>query len=47
MQTHPANWAALLTGSYIVEYKYIINGVEYTGNNIQGTPAVPQVLPRV
>ena len=44
MQTRPVGWEALLYGAHKVEYKYIINGVEYPAEYIQGTPSIEKPL---
>lgn len=44
MQTKPANWAALFNASHKTEYKFVINGVDYTGSNISGTPTISKPL---
>lgn len=40
MQTKPSGWAELFSSSHKTEYKFVIDGVEYTKNNIQGTPII-------
>ena len=40
MQTKPSGWAELFASSHKTEYKFVIDGVEYTKNNIQGTPII-------
>ena len=44
MQTHPANWASLLSGPHITQYKYTINGVVCSNGNIQGTPTIEKPM---
>lgn len=44
MQTRPIGWEALLYGAHKVEYKYVINGVEYPAEYIQGTPSIEKPL---
>lgn len=46
MQTRPVGWEALLYGAHKVEYKYVINGVEYPAEYIQGTPSIEKPLMR-
>lgn len=40
MQTKPSGWAELFASSHKTEYKFVIDGVEYTKSNIQGTPII-------
>ena len=44
MQTRPVGWEALLYGAHKVEYKYVINGVEYPAEYIQGMPSIEKPL---
>ena len=42
MQTRPANWETLLYDiNHKTEYRYIINGVEYTGDYVQDPCSEP------
>lgn len=40
MQTRPDNWEALFSGPHKTEYKFLIDGVEYSGSDLQGTPCL-------
>lgn len=45
MQTRPANWETLLYDlNHKTEYRYIINGVEYTGEYVQGVPVIDKPM---
>ena len=45
MQTRPANWETLLYDiNHKTEYRYIINGVEYTGDYVQGVPVIDKPM---
>lgn len=44
MRTRPASWAAIFDGPHMVEYRYTINGLSYTGSDIQGTPMIERPL---
>lgn len=45
MQTRPANWETLLYDiTHKTEYRYIINGVEYTGEYVQGVPVIDKPM---
>ena len=45
MQTRPANWETLLYSiNHKTEYRYIINGVEYTGDYVQGVPTIDKPM---
>ena len=44
MQTRPQHWQELLNSNYKVEWRYIINSVEYTASYIQGTPTIEKPL---
>lgn len=45
MQTRPANWETLLYDlNHKTEYRYIINGVEYTGEYVQGVPVIEKPM---
>ena len=44
MQSRPENWAALFAAPHAVEYRYLINGVEYREKDIQGTPLIDKPL---
>ena len=45
MQTRPANWETLFADlNHKTEYRYIINGVEYTGSYVQGVPVIEKPM---
>lgn len=45
MQTRPANWEKLLYDlNHKTEYRYVINGVEYTGDYVQGVPVIDKPM---
>lgn len=44
MQTRPDNWEALFSGPHKTEYKFLIDGVEYSGSDLQGTPCLTKPL---
>lgn len=45
MQARPANWETLLADlNHKTEYRYVINGVEYTGAYVQGVPAIEKPM---
>lgn len=44
MQTKPANWAELFNSPHKTEYKFVIDGVDYMGGNISGTPMITKPL---
>lgn len=45
MQTRPANWETLIYDlGHKTEYRYIINGVEYTGAYVQGVPVIEKPM---
>lgn len=45
MQKRPANWETLLYDlNHKTEYRYIINGVEYTGEYVQGVPVIEKPM---
>ena len=35
MQTAPLNWSSLFSGSHKVEYKFVIDGVDYLTNDVK------------
>ncbi len=44
MQTRPNNWETLFNGAHKTEYKYVIGGVDYYGDNVKGTPTITKPL---
>ncbi len=44
MQTRPANWGSLFVAPHKTEYRFVINGVNYDGKNVHGTPEITKPL---
>ena len=44
MQTAPLNWSSLFSGSHRVEYKFVIDGVDYLTNDVKGIPQIRKPL---
>lgn len=44
MQTAPQNWNTLLSAAHRVEYRLVLDGQEYFGANIVGTPVLTKPL---
>ena len=44
MQTLPTGWGTVFAGPHQTEYKFIIDGVEYTGADVKGTPVISKPL---
>lgn len=44
MQTKPSGWDDLFSTSHKTEYKFIINGIEYSGSDIQSTPIITKAF---
>lgn len=44
MQNAPQNWDALFASSHKTEYKLVIDGVDYTAENLQGDPKITKPL---
>lgn len=44
MQTRPKNWGSLFSGPHKTEYKFLIDGTEYSGSDLQGTPVLTKPL---
>ena len=44
MQTAPLNWSSLFSGSHRVEYKFVIDGVDYLTNDLKGIPQIRKPL---
>lgn len=46
MQKAPKNWNTLFAAPHKTEYKMVIDGVEYSGRNLQGDPKISKSLLR-
>lgn len=44
MQTAPLNWSSLFSSSHRVEYKFVIDGVDYLTNDVKGIPQIRKPL---
>ena len=44
MQTQPALWADIFNAPHKTEYRLVINGKEYLGDHMQGTPTITKPL---
>ncbi len=44
MQALPTGWGTVFAGPHQTEYKFVIDGVEYTGADVKGTPVISKPL---
>ena len=44
MQTAPLNWTSLFSASHRVEYKFVIDGIDYFAEDLKGTPQIRKPL---
>lgn len=44
MQMRPENWEPLFSGPHKTEYKFLIDGLNYAGSDLQGTPVLTKPL---
>lgn len=44
MQKRPPNWAELFSSAHKTEYRFVIDGDVYQGNDLKGTPTITKPL---
>ena len=44
MQTAPLNWSSLFSASHRVEYKFVIDGIDYFAKDLKGAPQIRKAL---